>query len=106
MSNDVTVGQLVHYYPGTEELARYNPNVNYLDGRQPMAALVCFVHKGEFLNLSVFDHMGKRHLRASVPRRRAELRRDAEGRAMPSWEVAGNQSAIHSPAARDQDPRD
>lgn len=45
----------------------YPPNVQPLDGVQPMSAVIVFVHGDSFVNLSVLDHLGQRHALNNVP---------------------------------------
>lgn len=57
-----TVGRVVNYWPHKSD------PVTQLDTRQPLAAIVAYVHPGgKELNLSVFDSNGDARSRTSVP---------------------------------------
>lgn len=54
-----TVGRVVWYYPGEAK--------DVQDKKQPMAALVAYVHTDRMVNLAVFDHCGGHAGTTSVP---------------------------------------
>jgi hypothetical protein len=63
-----TVGRVVHYYPAEHEASgfRYeHAMTRYSD--QPFVAHVVHVWSETCVNLVVYDHAGKSHIRTSVP---------------------------------------
>lgn len=63
-----TVGRVVWYYNGTQEQ------------RQPLAAIVVFVHTDRMVNLSVFNAAGAQYGESSVRLVQEDEGRPAKGR--------------------------
>lgn len=55
-----TVGRVVWYWP------TLNEPLNKLDTRQPLAAIIAYVHDEQRINVTVFDHTGMPYGRKSI----------------------------------------
>jgi hypothetical protein len=53
-----TTCRIVHYWPTSYEVGAGGLHA---EDKQPMAAMIVFVHKDGTVNLSVFDHWGHVH---------------------------------------------
>lgn len=57
-----TIGRIVWYRPSSFDLSE----MTILDGEQPCAGTVAYVHSDSMVNLTVSDHFGKTYQRTSV----------------------------------------
>jgi hypothetical protein len=60
-----TVGRIVWFYPD-ESFKGLNPQYNYLDKTQPLAAIVTYVWDDRCINLTVFDQASVPFARTSI----------------------------------------
>ena len=59
-----TIGRVVWYRPSTWDINEDHMQV--YDPNQPLDAHIVFVHSETLVNLVVFDHRGRSHVRSSV----------------------------------------